>query len=357
MRVRVVILEDVSPLRSQTIYHAVGYAFGPDTPPTILLVWPNAPYVSIGYHQDAEREVDLDYCQAAGLPVIRREVGGGAVYLDRNQIFTQWIFPRNHVPLRVEDRFAWYVRPLVETYHWWGIEASWRPINDIHVRGRKIGGTGAASMGEAEVLVGSLMLDFDHQAMARVLKVASEKMRDKVVQSLEEYMTTMRRELGFVPDRAAVIQSYLDRCAAVLGAELEFGSLTPAELALAEQLDERFASPEWLFQRGGLRQSGIRIHADVHLHEAAIKVPGGLIRVIVRTHAGRIDDLSLSGDFTILPALGLAAIEQAVRGLSLRREELVARIRDVYRALSLQSPGVAPDDFANAILHAAQVSS
>ncbi len=354
MRIRVVDLGLVSPVRSQTVYHAVGYAFHPQSPPTILLVSPTDPYVSIGFHQDAQREVDLDYCRSVGLPVIRREVGGGAVYLDHNQVFTQWIFPRELVPLRVEDRFAWYVRPLIETYRQWGIDASWRPINDIHVRGRKIGGTGAASIGDAEILVGSLMLDFDTKQMARVLKVASEKMRDKVYQSLEEYMTTMRRELGTMPDRDQVVHTYLEQVSAVLGAELELGALTSEEEALAAELDERFASEEWLYQKGGLRESGIKIHADVRLHEAALKVPGGLIRVIVRTHGGRIDDVSFSGDFTLLPALGLAAIEQAVRGLSLKREEIAERIRQAYRALGLQSPGVAPDDFATAILHAVE---
>jgi lipoate-protein ligase A len=354
MRVRVVDLGLVDPIRSQSVYHAVGYTFRSGTLPTILLVSPTTPYVSIGFHQDAEREVDLDYCRSAGLPVIRREVGGGAVYLDQHQVFTQWIFPRELVPLRLEERFAWYVRPLVETYRRWGIEATWRPINDVHVRGRKIGGTGAASIGEAEILVGSLMLDFDTRQMARVLKVASEKMRDKVFESLEEYMTTMHRELGTLPDRDAVVETYLECCAAALGAEIEFGTLTPEEEAMAAELDERFASEEWLYQKGGLRQSGIKIHADVHLHEAALKVPGGLIRVIVRTHRGRIDDISISGDFTLLPALGLAAIEQAVRGLALRREELTARVRDVYRALGLQSPGVSPDDFAAAILRAVE---
>ncbi|MCX7623471.1 MAG: hypothetical protein RMK01_05405 [Thermomicrobium sp.] len=352
MRVRVVDLGLVDPVRSQTVYHAVGYAFRAETPPTILLVSTLRPYVSIGFHQDAEREVDLEYCRQEGLPVIRREVGGGAVYLDANQVFTQWIFPRELVPARLEERFAWYVRPLVETYRQWGIDATWRPINDIHVRGRKIGGTGAASIGEAEILVGSLMLDFDTQRMARVLKVASEKMRDKVFQSLEEYMTTMRRELGTLPERDAVVGTYLECCSVALGAELEFGRLTPEEEATARELDERFASPEWLYQKGGLRESGIKIHADVRLHEAALKVPGGLIRVIVRTRSGRIDDVSLSGDFTLLPAFGLAAIEQAVRGLAIRREELAARVREVYRAFGLQSPGVTADDFATAIVRA-----
>ena len=103
----------------------------------------------------------------------------------------------------MEERFALYIKPLVATYQALGIDAYLRPMNDIHVGGKKIGGTGAAQMGMAEVVVGSLMLDFDKATMARVLKVPSEKMRDKVFESLEQYMTTMREQLGQAPGRQA----------------------------------------------------------------------------------------------------------------------------------------------------------
>jgi lipoate---protein ligase len=43
-----------------------------------------------------------------------------------------------------------------------------RPINDVHVNGKKIGGTGAAQMGIAEILVGSLMYTFDKKTMSQV---------------------------------------------------------------------------------------------------------------------------------------------------------------------------------------------
>ena len=77
-KIRLLYMEGVSPLRSQTVYHAVGYAMNESTPNTIIMVSPNGPYVSIGYHQDIQKEVDLDYCEKHNLPVYRREVGGGA---------------------------------------------------------------------------------------------------------------------------------------------------------------------------------------------------------------------------------------------------------------------------------------
>ena len=81
-KIRLLYMEGVSPLRSQTVYHAVAYAMKEDTPNTIIMVSPNAPYVCIGYHQEMQKEGDLEYCAAHNLPVYRREVGGGAVFFD-----------------------------------------------------------------------------------------------------------------------------------------------------------------------------------------------------------------------------------------------------------------------------------
>jgi lipoate-protein ligase A len=106
-------------------------------------------------------------------------------------------------------------------------------------------------------------------------------------------------------------------------------------------------------QKCGLRQVGVKIHEDVRLVETAFKAPGGLIRVTARLREGRIDDLSISGDFTILPAFAVGAVEQAVRGLHATRESLTRRIQEAYRSLSIQSPGITPENFAEAIALAA----
>lgn len=370
--IRLLNLGLVSPVRSQTIYHAVGHAMTPvlseaegpvlseaegaESPDTIILVAPDRPYVCIGYHQDLEREVDLDYCRGRGLPVFRREVGGGAVYLDEGQLFCQWIFHRSALPSSLEERFELTIRPLVETYRALGVAAYHRPVNDIHVAGKKIGGTGAAQMGEAEVLVGSLMFTFDKATMARVLKVSSEKMRDKIFESLEQYMTTLAEQVSPLPDRGAVVDLYLARASAALGREIAPGAPTAAELALAAELDERFLSEEWLHQKGNLRRTGVKIHEDVHVVEGALKAPGGLIRATIRLYAGRIDGLELAGDFTMFPAAAVNALQAAAQDAELTRGALMARFAAAYRDLSIQSPGITPEHLADAVLAAAGAS-
>jgi lipoate-protein ligase A len=338
-------------MRSQAIYHGVAHAMTDNTPDTVILVGPTDPYVCIGYHQELEKEVDLDYCRAEKLPIYRREVGGGAVYLDKGQVFTQWIFHRDRLPANLEERFALYIQPLVETYQSLGINANYRPMNDIHVEGKKIGGTGAAQMGEAEVVVGSLMFDFNFELMSHVLKVPSEKMRDKIYQSLTEYMTTMTRQLGHTPDYQEVKREYLRRVAEALGRPVELGDPTPAEIAVTEELESRFASDEWLFQKGGLRQTGaVKIHADVYVAEAVYKSRGGLIRTTVRMRDGRIDDVTLSGDFTMLPSVAVGALEQGLRGVALNESAVRDAVTNFYHALPVQSPGVDIADWVAAVM-------
>lgn len=347
--VRLLDLRQVPALRSQTVYHAVAHAMTQQTADTIILVSPSHPYVCIGYHQELEKEVDREYCRTHALPVYRREVGGGAVYLDGGQVFAQWIFQPGHLPIDLTERFSLYIKPLVETYRAFGIEAYHRPVNDVHVGGKKIGGTGAAQIGNAEVVVGSLMFSFDKQTMAKVLRVSSEKMRDKIVQGLEQYMTTMTELLGSVPDQEKVKQEYIRHCASALGREIVAGCWSDGEEAMAVELDERFASDEWLSQRGGLRQVGVKIHEDIRVVEGAWKAPGGLIRVTARLSDGSIDDISLSGDFTMLPAFALAGVESALRGVRADEQSVETRVHEVYRTMNIASPGVTPADFAKAL--------
>lgn len=352
-RVRLLDAGSVPAVRSQTIYHAAARAMGQDSLDTIIVVSPSEPYVCVGFHQDPQQEVDLAYCAEHGLPVLRREVGGGAVYLDAGQVFVQWVFHEESLPPTLEEQFVLYAYPLVETYRALGIAAALRPVNDVHVAGKKIGGTGAAQIGIARVLVGSFMFDFDKRTMARVLKVPSEKMRDKVFAGLEEYMTTMREQLPHLPARDKVLALYVERCAEALDAELVRGLWTPEEETVARRLDERFLTAEWLEQRGRRRGPAVKIHEDVRVVEGAFKAPGGLVRVTATLHDHRIDDLALSGDFTLLPADGLGALEEAARGQAVDRVALAEVLSRVYRELDLRSPGLGPADLAQAIVTAA----
>ncbi len=353
MRLRVIDFGYQPAVRTQAVYHGLAEAFRPGDGPVLSLVNPIDPYVCIGLHQEVSLDVDEAYCERHGLPIVRRHVGGGAVYLDDQQFFFHFIYPPDQVPARVAEIYPRFIEPVVRTYHALGVDAGFRPVNDIHVHGRKIGGTGAARIGGAAVMVGSFMFDFDIEAMASCLQVPSEKFRDKLRAGLRDYMTTMRRELPELPTRDHVKALFLEQVAACLGVTpVESHTSAVEEAAIAEQ-ERLLTDPEWTHQMGRrFVAMGVKIAAGTHLTEGVYKAPGGLVRVHLLERDGRIADLLLGGDFTVLPPDGVDRLARLLVGAPLQEAELTDAVAAATEALALDWPGVAATDVAAAILSA-----
>ena len=330
--------------RSQAVYHAVARCMRSGSAPTLITVSPATPYVCVGYHQIASREIDRKYCEQRAVPVGRRMVGGGAVYLDHDQIFWHLVLPGNY---RVDDLYRRFLRAPVEAYRRIGIPAEHRPVNDIVVGSRKIGGTGAASIGDATVLVGSIMMDFDTGEMARVLRVPSEKFRDKMVASLSEYMTTVRRELGErAPSREGATKGLVDAFADLLGEPVREDRLSNCEEEETERFAQRLFDPEFVYQDEGWLQPGLKIREGVRLYEGVHKTPGGLLRVIFREREGAFDDVMISGDFFVAPPDGLRQLARSLVGQPANEDVWLRQVEEGLRKLEM--PGVGPDDFGAA---------
>lgn len=330
---------------SQLIYHALP-RLGLEG---LIILSPASPYVCIGYHQDAEQEVDLAFCRAQGIPVFRREVGGGAVYLDGGQIFYQLVLDRGH-PLAQgskEDFYRRMLAPVVATYRDLGLDATYKPVNDIVAGGRKISGNGAGEIAGSLVLVGNLIVDFDYDSMVRVLRVPDEKFRDKVHKSLRDNLTTLRRELASVPPVPELEDLLIRRFSEVLG------PLTPRALPASVPGEvqrlalERISEP-WLLRRGKRTpERRLKIASGREVIRRAYKAPGGLIRATVETADGLLASLDLSGDFFFYPPDQLEVLATSLAGTPLSGIE--AAIGDFYARAGVESPGVSPADLAKAI--------
>jgi lipoate-protein ligase A len=336
-------LGHVSWLDSQLIYHAqprVGLE-------GLNILAPREPYVCIGYHQDLEQEVDLAYCQAQGIPVFRREVGGGAVYLDGRQIFFQLILHKRNA-LAQGAKASFYRRmlqPVADAYADLGVPARYRPINDvITAAGRKISGTGAAEIGDYVVLVGNLIADFDYETMSRVLRVPDEKFRDKVFQSVSENLTTLQRETGRTFTWDEMVTPLIRRFAQVLG-PLEPATLPEAVLSEANALKSAFLGEQWLYKKGkrSFESRDVKIAGGVNVIQRVHKAPGGLLRALVEMKDDRLMHISLSGDFFCYPQDAITRLETTLQGKPLTQvEDLLAFF---YDAEHVETPGITIEDW------------
>lgn len=340
-------LDTVSWQDSQLLYHAQP-RLGREG---LNLLSPGSPYVCLGYFQDPAQEVELELCRQEGIPVFRREVGGGAVYLDGEQLFYQLVIHRDNplVPHGWEAFYRHFLQAPIAAYRALGIPAEYRPVNDIVANGRKISGNGAAEIGDYLILVGNLIVDFDYEMMARVLRVPDEKFRDKVYHTLQDNLSTIRRELGVAPPRDELWDLLEKEFAALLG-PLPVETVVDAPWrAKAEELAGRLLSDEWLHRRRPpLAERKITIRSGVQLRQRIYKAPGGLIRATVEVQEGAITSASLSGDFFFYPAERLADLDAALVGV--REDEVEETIARFYAEHEIDSPGVSPADLAQ-VLH------
>lgn len=332
-------------LESQLLYHTLARQ-GEDA---LCLVSPSTPYVCIGFHQDLEEEVDLAYCRERDLPVFRREVGGGAVYLDGNQFFYQLILGRNHsaVPGNKEAFYRKFLEPVIQTYRRVGVPAEFKPVNDVIAGGRKIAGTGVGEIGDSIVFVGNLILDFDYQTMARVLKVPDEKFRDHVYRTLTDNLTTLRRELG--PEDASRLSE--EQMNGLLVEEFGklLGPFVPAEpseetRAGMTALAGRMTGGDWLYRKGRvMADRQVKIREGVTVVSRLHKAVGGLIRLTYEDREGRFGQVSISGDFFCYPEQGLLDLEQALAGQPVSRADRI--IEAFYGRTRWETPGIALADW------------
>lgn len=272
MRLRILKFDFVSPLRSQALYHGVAEAMQADDDPVLILCSPNQPYVSIGMHQDAALEIDLEFCRQNQLPVIRRQVGGGTVLLDNRQLFFQFVFPRNKAPRQAETLYPHFIEPAVRTYQQLGIPAEYRAINDIQVAGKKIGGTGAASIGNATIMVGNFLLDFDAQLMAKVVHSPSPAFQEILATVLQSNMVSMRQLLDSPPSFAQLADLFLPQLGDSIHCNPVISELTNKELQAIDEFETELADEEWLSLPGRrFVKNGLKISADTYLIETTDK--------------------------------------------------------------------------------------
>ncbi len=316
------------------------------------MVSPKTPFVSIGYFQDAESEVDLQYCKKANLPVFRREVGGGTVYLDRNQIFYHVIWNRNNprFPRMMKDIYAHLSVPPIETYEEFGIKTQFRTVNDIiTAQGRKIAGLGGADIADSMAFVGSIIMDFDYDKMAKAIKVPDEKFRDKIFKTMKENVTTMERELGSIPPRKEITKVLREKFEKHLG-KLESVELNDEIIIKMKELAVWFNSPEFLFRKTPRIPKGVTIKQGIELLYGMYKAKGGLIRTVQEVKEKKIKDINITGDFTLYPKSELSSMEKELKETNRKKKSIVNKIEKFYDKKKIDVPGVAPEDFTKAIV-------
>ncbi len=154
-----------------------------------LRVWDwAAPAVVCGAYQSIEDEVRLDQARVRGVHVVRRDSGGGAMYIEPARTITVSLYaPLGFVHgLSMAPSFQLCDMWLIEGLRACGVRARFAGLNDIAGPHGKIGGSAQQRVpGVPGCMLHhtTLAYSIDARAMAAVLNTSAEKMSDKAVKS------------------------------------------------------------------------------------------------------------------------------------------------------------------------------
>ncbi len=350
---RLIDLGEIEWIDTQAIYHALALVQEEhNTPNTLLINWPNKPFVCVGLHQTIENSVETEYAKSHKLPIVRRSCGGGSVYLDSNQVFYQIICKKELFSFKLKEFYEYFLEPVVKTYRFFGIDAEYSPINDIVSESKKISGNGAVTYNGSRVLVGNFIFEFPSAKMAKILKVPDEKFRDKIAQSLEERMGSFSYFLEKPPSKNEVVQKYIEYFQEKIGTKLEIGKLTDIEKEKINELRILYKQDEWLnyvdYDKDSMIQQ--KILRGTYFAFSERKFQGGLVQLGIHFEKDMIADLVISGDFTISPPMILPEFQKYIIGTRINKEILRKKFEMFEVTKEVDLPGITIDELVELFL-------
>jgi len=271
------------------------------------------PTALIGRHQALRQEVDVEHCRAHDVGIVRRITGGGAIYLDQGQLGWGLVFQRKALGqpslAEVASNICQAVAAGLQRL---GVDARYRPRNDIEVAGRKISGTGGFFDGDTLIYQGTVLVDMDPAAMVAALRVPRAKLEKRHLDSAAQRVVTLRELLGSeTPGLPAIQRALLDAFSERFDLAWDPEPLTAAEETLArEHLRDEIGTNEFVAEVDDPA-------SDDDFASGTQTGAGGTVTTYVRLEGAarkRIGQALVTGDFFVAPPRVLFDLEAALRG-------------------------------------------
>jgi lipoate-protein ligase A len=231
------------------------------------------PSAVFGAFETAGHALHAEYCRSHGIDIVRRVSGGGAVYLDADQLC--WTLTLAHPIAWGEMRLTQWMARLGDSVAGGlrraGVHASFVPPNDIEAEGRKLASCFLALSDSALLFQGSILLGFDTETMMKALRVPTEKLSLDGIRSARHRFATLG-DGSAGPEISTIEQHLLDNWAEQLG--VEFGPKVNLAQAPVTDADNHVVPAEnwdaetdswhlaWVKTPGGLLYARLRLNSD-----------------------------------------------------------------------------------------------
>lgn len=283
-----------------------------------LFSWQLNPTVVMGRNQVAHQEVNLDFCRAEGIDVVRRKSGGGAIFADRRNIMWSLVTGES----AVEPLFADYAENVASALCQLGAEVEVSGRNDIVLKGGgKICGNAFYHLPNRNIVHGTMLYDTDPRRMELALHPDVSKLQSKGVKSVRSRVALLK---DFLPFGVEELRSRLRTLLCDRTIELDAEAVKNIEA-----IEQGYYDPNYLF--------GQNDRSDLS-REARIEGCGSLA-LHFSLRGTLVEEIRLTGDF-FETGHAQEAFSAAFRGIAFTPQELQKAIEAHHpeRAIRNLSP-------------------
>ena len=270
----------------------------------VFFLWQNKPAVIVGYNQEVNTEVNLDYLKEKGIDLVRRVTGGGAVYHDLENL-NYTIVGRSE---DLERDYPEYAALMMKALQALGVPATLSGRNDILVDGKKVSGFAKRVCKNRLMVHGTLMYNVDVDVLTHVLNPSTTKLQSKGIASVRSRVTNLCNYLPELSD----IQAFKNRLEEILSNNYSDAEdkLSEADLTHIQRLtDEKFATWEWNYGRS---PKATLVHSA--------RLACGTVEIHLTLSENRIASCRFGGDF--LGNLPASDVEKALTGIPYEVNEI-----------------------------------
>ena len=245
-----------------------------------LFTWQLSPTVVMGRNQDAEAEIDLAFCKAEGIDVIRRKSGGGSIFADHGNIMTSLVTREG----AVEELFHEYACNMAECLNRLGAEVEVSGRNDICMKGGgKICGNAFYHMAKRNIVHGTMLYDTNAHMMRGALTPERAKLMSKGVKSVESRIALLKDAL---PKGTGVMELRQSIRRHLCKGSI---SLTKEDVKRIREIESGYYEPSFLMGRQSLKDASVMCRA---------RIEGcGDVALAFEIENGMVSAVRLEGDY------------------------------------------------------------
>ena len=303
------------------------------------------PCALIGRHQDLSQELKLNECAKRGVQTVRRITGGGAIYFDEGQLGWALICDRKTVGGNLSEITEKICTAAAIGLSTLGIDAQFRPRNDIEVNGQKISGTGGFFDGNTLMFQGTVLIDLSPEVMMSVLNVPQHKLDKHDLKKATQRVTSLRALLGKAPSMEAVQSALLAGFKQHLGFDMIVDETSLAVEKLAQKLHvEEIGTDDFVAEiNDPARMPDVRVGRNKNGNlKAHVRLEG--------PRSNRLREVIFTGDIFVTPPRTLMDLEAHLRGVNI--DNLEAQTHAFFSNTNIGMLSIQPAEFCAALMDA-----